>query len=131
MFVDTSAIVSILTLEPEADGLADALEATQTPITSPLAVFEAVLGLCRKRSCSVAEGEADVIAFLHSASVAVVPITAEEGHAALAAFARYGKGRGHPAQLNLGDCFAYAAATTRNLPLFFKGEDFSRTDAAS
>ncbi len=41
---------------------------------------------------------------------------------------RYGKGRGHPAQLNFGDCLSYAVARSRNLPLLFKGDDFARTD---
>jgi ribonuclease VapC len=43
------------------------------------------------------------------------------------AFDRFGKGR-HPAGLNFGDCIAYALAKSRNLPLLFKGNDFSRTD---
>lgn len=44
------------------------------------------------------------------------------------AFARYGKGRGHPAQLNMGDCFAYVAARAHDMPLLFKGDGFSKTD---
>jgi ribonuclease VapC len=47
------------------------------------------------------------------------------------AFKRYGKGRGHPAQLNIIDCAAYALARSRNLPLLFKGNDFAHTDIAS
>ena len=47
---------------------------------------------------------------------------------AVDAFNRYGKGRGHPAQLNFGDCLSYAVARSRNLPLLFKGDDFARTD---
>ncbi|HEX5326814.1 MAG TPA: type II toxin-antitoxin system VapC family toxin [Acetobacteraceae bacterium] len=50
---------------------------------------------------------------------------------ALDAFSRYGKGRGHPAQLNLGDCFAYAAARNYRMLLLFKGEDFDKTDIRS
>jgi ribonuclease VapC len=49
----------------------------------------------------------------------------------LLAFARYGKGRGHPAQLNMGDCFAYAVAKTHGAILLFKGEDFGQTDIRS
>ncbi len=52
----------------------------------------------------------DVREFLELARVELVPVTAKEAETALAAFARYGKGRGHPGQLNLGDCFAYAVA---------------------
>jgi ribonuclease VapC len=127
-FVDASAIVAILTREPEADALADVLERARSPITSPVAVFEATLGLCRKRHASVAEAKADVRDFLAAAGIRTVPIGDLEADAALDAMARYGKGRGHPAQLNLGDCFAYAVAKTRQAALLFKGDDFSRTD---
>ncbi|HXT79625.1 MAG TPA: type II toxin-antitoxin system VapC family toxin [Acetobacteraceae bacterium] len=130
MFVDASAIVAILTREPDADRLADTLEAALSPITSPIAIFEAVLGVCRKRHASVAEGSEDVRAFLGAAGVQTVAITEEEMEAALDAFARYGKGRRHPAQLNMGDCFAYSVAKTRGTPLLFKGEDFNKTDIA-
>lgn len=128
MFVDASAIVAILTREPEADALADALGEAPAPITSPVAIFEAALGLCRKRESSVAEAEADVMEFLTLAGVAVAPIDAAAGKAALAAFARFGKGRGHPAQLNMGDCFAYAMARCHRTSLLFKGGDFAQTD---
>jgi len=128
MFVDASAIVAILTREPEADALADAIEAARSPITSPIAVFEAAIGICRKRHASVEEAEADVREFLEIAEIEMIPITAKEAETALVAFARYGKGRGHPAQLNLGDCFAYAAAKNYRTSLLFKGQDFIHTD---
>lgn len=129
MFVDASAIVAILTREPDADALASTLEGATTVATSPIAVFEAVLGLCRKRHASVGEALADVRLFLELARVEVVPVTMDDAETALDAFARYGTGQGHPARLNLGDCFAYAAAKNQQLPLLFKGEDFSKTDA--
>lgn len=128
MFVDASAIVAILTREPEADALTDALEAAQLPITSPVAIFEAVLGICRKRHASVEEGAVDVREFLAIAGIRAIPITGREADTALEAFARFGKGRGHPAQLNLGDCFAYAMAKNHGTALLFKGEDFGKTD---
>ena len=128
MFVDASAIVAILTRESEADNLADALEKARTPITSPIAIFEATLGVCRKRHASVEEAEQDVGEFLKLAGVRIEPITDKEAHTALAAFSRYGKGRGHPAQLNLGDCFAYAMAKNARTGLLFKGDDFDKTD---
>ncbi len=131
MFVDASAIVAILTREPEADTLADLLGGAREPITSPIAVFEATLGLCRKRHASVEEAETDVRDFLATAGVRLVSITAKEGETALHAFSRYGKGRGHPAQLNLGDCFAYAVSKNYRAPLLFKGEDFNKTDIRS
>jgi len=131
MFVDASAIVAILTREPEADALANALEGETTLATSPIAVFEAVLGLCRKRHASVGEALADVRSFLELARVEVVAVTMDDAETALDAFARYGKGRGHPARLNLGDCFAYAGAQNRQMPLLFKGKDFTKTDVRS
>jgi ribonuclease VapC len=131
MFVDASAIVAILTREPEADFLANLLEAARSPITSPIAVFEAALGICRKRHASVEEAEEDVREFLNLARVQLLPIAAKEADTALAAFSRYGKGRGHPAQLNLGDCFAYAMAKNYRTSLLFKGEDFNKTDIQS
>jgi len=128
MLVDASAIVAILTREPEADALADVLENSRAAITSPIAIFEAVLGICRKRHASIEEVEHDVGEFLEVAGVRTAPITDKEAHTALAAFSRYGKGRGHPAQLNLGDCFAYAMAKNGRTVLLFKGEDFDKTD---
>jgi|SRR4051794_9294773 ribonuclease VapC len=98
MFVDASAVVAILTREPEADLLADVLENARSPITSPIAIFEAALGICRKRHASVEEAEQDVSEFLGLAGVRTVSVTDEEAHTALVAFSRYGKGRGHPAQ---------------------------------
>ncbi|MEQ8401137.1 MAG: type II toxin-antitoxin system VapC family toxin [Roseitalea porphyridii] len=56
------------------------------------------------------------------------PIDKDQTNAAIEAFRRFGKGRGHPARLNLGDCFAYALAKTRSEPLLFKGDDFRHTD---
>lgn len=131
MFVDASAIVAILTRETDADELADALETADAPITSPIAVFEATLGVCRKRHASVEEALQDVREFLAVGRVDVVAIGAEDAETALTAFARYGKGRGHPAQLNLGDCFAYAIAKNHHAPLLFKGADFTNTDVES
>jgi ribonuclease VapC len=131
MFVDASAIVAILTREPEADALADVLESAPSPITSPIAIFEAALGICRKRHASVEEAEEDVRVFLGIAGVRTVSITEREAQTALAAFSRYGKGRGHPAQLNMGDCFAYAVAKNQRTALLFKGEDFDKTDIQS
>jgi ribonuclease VapC len=130
MFVDASAIVAILTREPEADALADLLDAARAPITSPIAFFEAALGICRKRHASIEEAAEDVREFLEVARIELIPITAKEAETALFAFSCYGKG-GHPAQLNLGDCFAYAAAKNHRRALLFKGDDFDKTDIRS
>ena len=129
--VDASAIVAILTGEPERDALTDALERASEITTSPLAIYEATLGLVRILRRSVEDAEADVTEFLRLARVAVQPIQTETAHVALEAFARYGKGRGHPARLNLGDCFIYAQTKVGGASLLYKGEDFSKTDLES
>jgi ribonuclease VapC len=131
MFVDASAIIAILTREPDANDLIDRLEHAIRPITSAIAIFEATLGLCRKRHASVEETQADLADFLKMARVEVMQIGENEASLALSAFARYGKGRGHPAQLNMGDCFAYAGARNHRTTLLFKGNDFTKTDIVS
>jgi ribonuclease VapC len=130
MFVDASAIVAILTREAEADALAERLDGSAGCITSPIAVFEAALALCRKRQASVVEARDDVREFLDIARIRLVGVAPADGDTALEAFARYGKGRNHPAQLNLADCFAYAMAKNHAVPLLFKGDDFGQTDIA-
>ncbi len=130
MFVDASVMIAILTGEQEADILANTLETAQAPITSPIAIYEAVAGVCRKQRSSVEEAQRLVDEFLRIARVMTVPISVADASLALSAFARYGKGRGHPAQLNMGDCFAYASAKSHRVALLFKGDDFGRTDIA-
>jgi ribonuclease VapC len=130
MFVDASAIIAILTRETEASYLSGLLVRAKDPMTSAVAIFEATLGIARKRNVSVELVQSDLEEFLAAAKIRTVEISGPEAVEALSAFSRYGKGRGHPAQLNLGDCFAYAVAKTNGVPLLFKGEDFSKTDIA-
>lgn len=123
MFVDASAIVAILTREDDAAELARTLDRAQRPITSAIAVFEASAALARKKSLAPARARDDVARFLRLAGVVLVPIGEQESAFALNAMERFGKGR-HSAKLNMGDCFAYACARARNVPLLFKGDDF-------
>jgi ribonuclease VapC len=127
MFVDASAMVAILAEEIDAAALTKRLEQAAEPYTSPIAIYEAVLGIAR--SCNVSIGSAEMIVnrFIEQVTVRVMPITDEIGRGALAAFARYGRGR-HPAALNMGDCFAYACARELDLPILSKGGDFPLTD---
>jgi ribonuclease VapC len=128
MFIDASAIVSILTNEPGAGTLAQSIESTANPITSPVAVFEATLGIRRKFDLTVERAELNVSRFLAAAGVEIVPIAGKDAETALEAFRRFGKGQGHPAQLNMGDCFAYAVARNRGRLLLYTGDGFSKTD---
>jgi ribonuclease VapC len=131
IFVDASALVAVLTDEPGSRSLLDALDEADGAVTSAIAIYEAALGLRRKRFCSVAEAESDVRDFLAAARIGVAAIEPAVASGALDAFARYGKGTGHPAQLNMGDCFAYAQAKALNARLLYKGEDFALTDIAA
>ena len=70
----------------------------------------------------------DIDAQLALWGVEIIPFDQHAAKLAVSAFRRYGKGRGHPAQLNFGDCMAYAASKTEAMPLLFKGDDFGHTD---
>lgn len=124
MVVDTSAVLAILQLEPEAERFARAIEEADTRRISSVSVLEAgVIAQARKGE----SGAHELDAFLHQADLAVDPFNAEQAALARDAYRRFGKGR-HPAALNLGDCAAYALARLWGEPLLFKGDDFSRTD---
>lgn len=70
-------------------------------------------------------------AFIAEAGIDVVPVSLEQAQLARAAYRDFGKGSGHPARLNFGDCFAYALAQWLREPLLYKGEDFGYTDVRS
>lgn len=128
MFVDTSVFVAILYKEPEAGLFAAKLERAQTRFTSPLVRLETCMVLATRMARNPVDVEADFDTFLEIADIAVMPITDAIAREAVAAFQRYGKGRGAPAQLNLADCMSYACARAAGVPILFKGRDFSRTD---
>jgi ribonuclease VapC len=128
LFVDASALVAMIVGEPDARLLTNRLELAQVRRTSPVAVFETVIAVARVLAIPVEDAEDTVDEFLKLATIRTVPVPVEAGPLAIDAFARFGKGRGHPAQLNMGDCFAYACARYFDEPLLFKGSDFPRTD---
>jgi ribonuclease VapC len=130
MFVDTSVFIAIIANEPEAPALAMALQ-RQPGFTSPLVVLETVMRASSLLGLPVGATQALVDELLSESGVSVMSITADMGAAAVDAFERFGKGRGHAAQLNLADCMVYACARRSNMPLLFKGDDFSKTDIQS
>ena len=131
MFIDSSAFVSILTLEPEHEALADAIERASARFTSGLVRLETVMRVSTKLRTSPDDAETAFERLIAAGEIDVVPITDEIAKAAVRAFAKYGKGRGHPAQLNIADCMHYAAAKWLRAPMLFVGEDFSKTDLKS
>jgi ribonuclease VapC len=131
VFLDASAMVAMMTNEEDARRLAGALDRPGARLTSPIAVYETAAALSRLDGRGVARATGVVAEFLDRQRITVVPIPAEAAALALDAFARYGKGQDHPAQLNMGDCFAYACARHFGEPLLFEGDDFARTDVES
>jgi ribonuclease VapC len=130
MFIDTSVIVAILSNEEDANELAESIEAAPLRVTSALVFLEATMRLSTKLSISPLVVEKRIQAFLVEADVRFAPMDERTATLAVKAFADYGKGRGHPAQLNLADCLSYACAKALDVPLLYKGKDFSHTDLA-
>jgi ribonuclease VapC len=130
MFIDTSAIVAILCSEDDASELAERIEAAPLRVTSALVFLEATMRLSTKLSISPLVVEKRIQAFLAEADVSFAPMDERTAALAVQAFTDYGKGRGHPAQLNLADCLSYACTKAQDVPLLYKGKDFSHTDLA-
>ncbi|MBI2777089.1 MAG: type II toxin-antitoxin system VapC family toxin [Chloroflexi bacterium] len=125
MIVDTSAIVAVLRGEQGARAYSSMIESA--PIARISAATYVELGI-------VIDGLKDPVlsgsldAFLVTMAVVVEPFTTTQARIARSAYQRFGKGSGHPARLNMGDCFAYALARELEEPLLFKGDDFKLTD---
>jgi ribonuclease VapC len=130
MFIDTSAIVAIVTGESDAPAMADAIAATERRYTSPVVRLEATIVLATRLNLKPSQAQVLFDAFKEEAAIVEVPIDAHIGALAVACFEAYGKGR-HPAQLNLADCLSYACAKSLGASLLFKGEDFAKTDIVS
>ncbi|KQP07848.1 twitching motility protein PilT [Methylobacterium sp. Leaf99] len=131
MFIDTSAFVAIFCGESDADILATCIERAERRCTSPMVRLETCMVLATRLDRDPVEVQADFDAFLTEAGITVLPIDDGIGRGAVEAFRRYGKGRGHPAQLNLADCLSYACARAARAPILFKGRDFTHTDLTS
>jgi ribonuclease VapC len=129
LFVDASAIVAMLAQEDDADDLAARLGNAEDPITSAVAIWEAVTALHRSYRFDLQVAAEMVDGFVDGRPLKVVSIGSAEAELAMTAFSMFGKGR-HRANLNMGDCFAYACAKANGAKLLYKGDDFARTDLA-
>jgi ribonuclease VapC len=128
VFIDTSAIVAILADEPEAAAFLACIEAAQRRDTGPHVRLEATINLARILGLPVAVAQEMYDTFLAAAGISVVSIGDAVARLAVDAFDTYGKGRGHPAQLNFADCLSYGCAAYHRVPILFKGRDFIHTD---
>ena len=125
MIVDSSAIVSILKGEPDAETFRDVIGDATEPRLSAAGYLEIGIVMDKGRDPVVMRALDDFIARV---GIVIEPVTPEQARIAREAYRDFGKGSGHPAQLNFGDCFAYALAKDKAEPLLFKGDDFAQTD---
>jgi ribonuclease VapC len=128
VIIDTSAVIAILRDEPEAAACARAIETASRRRISAANFVEAAV---------VIDGSRDPVAsrrfddFVKAADLVIEPVTEAHARIAREAYRDFGRGSGHPARLNFGDCFAYALARATGEPLLFKGADFTYTDVRS
>ncbi len=126
--VDTSALIAVLRLEPDAAIFSASMSLAQACLLSAISLQAASMVLVGR--VGTAGDWYDLDALIDQVGIEVVPHDEPLAQLARDAFLRFGKGR-HPAALNLCDCASYALAKQRGAPLLYKGRDFARTDIAS
>ncbi len=125
MIVDSSAIVAILRHERESEAFRRLISEAAAARLSAASYLEIGIVVDKGRDPELMRSLDDLVT---RAGIAIEPVTERQARIAREAYRDYGKGSGHPAGLNFGDCFAYALARDRNEPLLFKGDDFATTD---
>jgi len=125
MILDTSAVLAILKDEPESSPFAEVIERIRVRRISAVTLFETSIVADRNENPALSQA---VDEFMTLIQPIIEPVTEAQAWIARRAYREYGKGSGHPAQLNFGDCFSYALAKDRDEPLLFKGNDFIHTD---
>jgi len=125
MIVDASALIAILRDEPDAMSYAQAIAEAATRRISAASYVETAAVIDASRD-PIASRRLDDL--LREARFVIEPVTEAQARIAREAYRDFGRGSGHPALLNFGDCFAYALAKAMNEPLLFKGDDFTHTD---
>lgn len=125
MIVDSSALIAILTDEPDALALSQVLDRPETVRVSAASYLETSIVLDKHRDPVLS---AKLDGLMELAKMVIEPVTAEQAKIARQAYRDYGRGSGHPANLNFGDCFSYAPARDKREPMLWKGDDFEHTD---
>ena len=128
MIIDTSALAAILFDEPEQAQLVDVVADTSSAGLSAASLLELSIVLDR-RSGPALHRQADQLR--RDLGVHIEPFTQTQAEIARAAYHEFGRGSGHPAKLNFGDCFAYALAIDLDEPLLWVGDAFGHTDVRS
>jgi ribonuclease VapC len=125
MILDTSVLVAIIKEEPEAASFASMMEAVEVLRISAANYLESSIVIDKAKDPKLS---ARLNEILEKAEVIIEPFTADQALIARQAYRDYGRGSGHRANLNFGDCFAYALARVKREPLLYKGDDFVHTD---
>ena len=125
MIVDSSAIVAILREEPEWLDFSKVLDSAKCVRLSAASYLETSIVLDKRRDPVLSAGLDDLI---EDVEIVIEPVTAAQAKIARQAYRDFGKGSGHPAGLNFGDCFTYALAREKREPVLWKGDDFGHTD---
>jgi ribonuclease VapC len=128
MILDSSALVAILKKEPETEAFIEAICSAGEVLLSAASYLETSIVLDGLGS---PQQSARLDALMEELGIAIEPVTPEQARLARQAYREYGRGSGHPAKLNFGDCFSYALARAKREPLLYKGEDFAHTDLRS
>lgn len=125
MVVDTSAILAIVLEEAEAPSFVERILRSDGALISAGSVIE-LAAVSTRRFGGALDARIDLV--VADLPLAIAPVTSSQAITGRDAYRRYGRGTGHPAQLNFGDCFSYALAKETGEPLLFKGDDFIHTD---
>jgi ribonuclease VapC len=125
VIIDSSALVAVAKREEDSATLVGKIVSATVRRISAASYVESAIVVDSKGDPVLSRRLDD---FLKSAEVVISPVTERQAHIARDAYRDFGKGSGHPARLNFGDCLAYALAKELNEPLLFKGNDFSKTD---
>lgn len=125
MIVDSSALVAIVFEESDAARYTAAtLRSDSLTMAAPNYLEVCLVVDARRRD----DLSSLVDRLIEKLDITIAPFTADQARIARDASRRYGRGSGHPAKLNFGDCIAYSLAIERGEPLLFKGNDFAQTD---
>lgn len=127
MIVDTSAVIAVAFNEPDAEALNELLLTDSGPKMSTATAVELGAVVVRRLP---AEDQRRLERLFAVWELQLAPLTITQSDIAIRAYRDYGRGSGHRAALNLGDCFSYALAYETQEPLLYVGDDFVHTDIA-
>jgi ribonuclease VapC len=128
--VDSSAVIAIFRQEDDAEDYARRIATDDDPVMSAANLVETSMVLRGLKKIAPEKAERWLDDFVKAAGIRIEPVTPDQAQSARSAHMRFGKGTGHGAALNFGDCFAYALAKAMGASLLCKGNDFRQTEVS-